>query len=86
MLQFVIEGSWEEIECHKAELMGYHLRVTVTPKRPDSDTPNEPAQSATDSTKPRQVSAMGKYAGILNSEEFMRQKQEEIDLEDRTRL
>ena len=31
--------------------------------------------------KPR-VSAMGKYAGILNSEEFMRRKHEETILED----
>lgn len=31
--------------------------------------------------KPR-VSAMGKYAGIMNSEEFMRRKHEETLLED----
>lgn len=28
-------------------------------------------------------SAMGKYAGILSSEEFMREKQKEIDLEEK---
>jgi hypothetical protein len=35
--------------------------------------------------RPKRVSAMGKYAGILSSEEFIRRKQEEIDLEDRRR-
>ena len=34
---------------------------------------------------PNRVSAMGKYAGILSSEEFMRRKQEDIALEDRPR-
>ena len=32
---------------------------------------------------PRRVSALGKYAGILNSEEFMRRKHEETVAEDR---
>jgi hypothetical protein len=32
---------------------------------------------------PIRVSAMGKYAGVLSSEEFLRRKQEDIALEDR---
>ena len=32
---------------------------------------------------PTRVSAMGKYAGLLNSEEFMRRKHEETEREDR---
>jgi hypothetical protein len=35
--------------------------------------------------KSKRVSAMGKYAGILSSEAFLRRKQEDIDLEDRRR-
>jgi hypothetical protein len=29
------------------------------------------------------ISAMGKFAGILSTEEFMREKQKEIDLEEK---
>ena len=82
----VIEGTWEEIERRKAELMGHQLRVTILPEQPPRHLRGAPADSETPSAKPHRVSAMGKYAGILSSEEFMRQKQEEIDLEDRPRL
>ena len=34
MSAHVIEGTWEEIERHKAELIGRHLRVAITPERP----------------------------------------------------
>lgn len=81
----MIEGTWEEIERHKAELIGRHLRVTVKPERSPLRKPSKLAQKAQAVAPPRRVSAMGKYAGILSTEDFMRQKQEEIELEDRTR-
>ena len=45
----------------------------------------EEADSAPVTQKPasRRVSAMGKYAGVLNSQEFMLRKHEETALEDR---
>jgi hypothetical protein len=30
----VIEGTWDEIKRHEAELAGRYLRVTITSKRP----------------------------------------------------
>jgi len=79
MSQHVIEGTWEEIKQHEAAFIGHHLRVTICP-RPTVHIPATPAM-----TGPCRVSAMGKYAGMLNSEDFMSEKQEEIDLEDRAR-
>ena len=34
MSQFVIEGTWEEIERHKPELIGRQLRLTVKHEKP----------------------------------------------------
>lgn len=71
----VFEGTWEEIERHKAELKGYWLRVTVQPEKPQ--------QARTDAKK--RPSALGKYAFVAGgSEEFAREKQVEIEREDRT--
>jgi len=85
MTTHVIEGTWEEIERHKAEFVGYHLRVTVTRMRQTSQKTGKSAKQATVNSPQPRISAMGKYAGILSSEDFMRQKQEEIELEDRAR-
>ncbi len=72
----VIEGTWEEIERHKAEFIGRQLRITIKPERP--------AAYATPPTK--RPSALGKYAFVAGgSEEFAKEKQVEIEREDRTR-
>ncbi len=81
----VIEGTWEEIERRKSELIGRHLRVIITPEKPVMRKQNTPAQKTTSSAPPHRVSAMGKYAGILSTEDYFRDKQEDIDLEDRAR-
>lgn len=36
-------------------------------------------------SKTKRISAMGKYAGLISSEEFISRKQEDIDLEERVR-
>ena len=82
----VIEGTWEEIERHKAELVGRQLRVTIKPETSLAHRSAAPAKKPTTSAQPGSVSAMGKYSGILSSEDFLREKQEEIDLEDRVCL
>lgn len=74
----VIEGTWEEIEHHKAELIGRHLRVTIKPEI-SSDAPVNPASK-------KLPSALGKYAFVVGgSEEFAKDKQSEIEIEDRSR-
>lgn len=73
-MQQVLEGTWEEIKTHEAELAGKRLRVVICP----------PEQANAEEMKPpKRVSALGKYAGVLNSEEFMRRKHEETLLEDK---
>lgn len=70
----IIEGTWEEIERHKAEMIGRHLRVTIMPEI-----------SAADSVRPAtRFSALGKYAFVGGgSDEFAKEKQAEIEIEDR---
>ena len=84
----VLEGTWEELKLHDQELTGNRFRLVPVPP--------EPTTAASQARKPRQIKAqkshaapreltgMGKFAGIIpSSEEFMRQKQEEIELEER---
>ena len=85
MAAHVIEGTWEEIKRHESELAGRLLRVTIIPEKAITGESSAPPQEAPSIAPTRRVSAMGKYAGILSSEDFMRRKQEEIDLEDRRR-
>ncbi len=85
----VLEGTWEEIKLHDEELSGKRFRLVPVASEPThiasngSKTKKHTAQEATIKA-PRQLTGMGKFAGILpSSEEFMRQKQEEIELEER---
>lgn len=72
----VIEGTWEEIERHKAELIGRRLRVTIQPEKPSARPPDQA----------QRPSALGKYAFVAGgSEAFANDKQAEIEREDRTR-
>jgi hypothetical protein len=76
MSQHVLEGTWEEIERHKGELAGRRLRVIIQPEKP-----------AVDRTAPSErPSALGKYVYVVGgSEEFAKEKQAEIDREDKIR-
>ena len=78
---YVLEGTWEEIKQHERELSGQNVRVIVKSEAPASHTirSNSLIQEA-----PRRISAMGKYAGVLSSEEFLLHKKEDIALEDRS--
>lgn len=89
---YVLEGTWEEIKLHDEELSGKRFRLvslSSEPAKPLSNSSNgnktksSTAQEANIQAS-RQLTGMGKFAGILpSSEEFMRQKQEEIELEER---
>lgn len=85
----VLEGTWEELKLHDKELSGKRFRLILLASEPDktaskaSNAPQE-ASPAPTAQAPRQLTGMGKFAGIIpNSEEFTRQKQEAIDLESR---
>lgn len=85
----VLEGTWEEIKLHDEELAGKRFRLVPVASETAQTTSNggktkkQTAQEAKPKA-PRQLSGMGKFAGILpSSEEFMRQKQEDIELEER---
>ena len=75
----VIEGTWEEIERHKAELIGRQLRVTIKPDRPLSRKRSTRAKQAT----MKELSGYGMLAGVLSTEDYFREKLEDTAREDR---
>ncbi|HZO89833.1 MAG TPA: hypothetical protein VFB38_16005 [Chthonomonadaceae bacterium] len=84
----VFEGTWEEIKLHEQELIGKRLRVIVEPEeRKMPARKGTQAQGSERQPKNRErPSILGKYAFVPGgSEEFMREKQEEIAREDRPR-
>ena len=77
-------GTWEEVLAHSDEIpKTSEVEVRVFDSGRNSENSARKGTASLES-RPR-VSAMGKYAGVLSSEEFMRRKQEEIALEDRPR-
>ena len=73
----IIEGTWEEIKSHESELIGRHLRVIITPEAP---TPSELAEGA---IKPKVLRGYGMFAGLLSTEDYLREKREDMIREDR---
>ncbi|HEY3329139.1 MAG TPA: hypothetical protein VGK19_03885 [Capsulimonadaceae bacterium] len=76
----VIEGTWEEIKQHEAQLVGWTLRVTVLPQvhSPRHASEHSPREAAVDAV-------LGKYADIPGgTDAFASAKQAEIEFEDRS--
>ncbi len=77
----VIEGTWEEIKSHEAELIGRHLRVTITPERPTARKPSAPPEAT---TQAKVLRARGAFKGMFGgTEAIIAEKQAEIELEER---
>ncbi len=82
----VIEGTWEEIERRKAELIGCYLRVTIQPEKWSLENSSSQKFAPTQPDTARRTSALGKYAFVSGgSEEFAEEKRTEIEREDRVR-
>jgi len=84
----VIEGTWDEIKRHEAELTGHWLRVTIepTPVRTGSAKKRSGIVEHAPATGKYSTSVLGKYSFVSGgTEEFSRDKQAEIDVEDRDR-
>ena len=81
----VIEGTWEEIKRHEAELIGQYLRVMI--KAPKATTP-KPSASAKAPTaadpKAKVLRGRGMFAGRLSTEEYFRDKREDTIREDQS--
>jgi hypothetical protein len=83
MAQYVIEGTWEEIERHKAELVGLQLRLTI--KRGKTAL-RSPATRATQKAaeQPKKLVGYGAFKGMTGgSEALAQEKKAEIELEER---
>jgi len=83
MSPHVIEGSWEEIKRHEAEFVGHHLRVTITPQKPLPHQPKAPVKARLALPKAKKHPVRGMFAGIISTEEYLREKREDTLREDR---
>lgn len=81
----MLEGTWEEIKQHEAELSGQRLRVYINPDLilptlAEEKVQEEPKQGE----QPRKLKGYGMFAHVPGgSEEFALEKQKEIEREDR---
>lgn len=76
----ILEGTWDEIKQHDKELEGKIVRVFIVSTE---ETMEERATSSQPAGAKR-PSALGKYAYVPGgSEAFAREKQQEIEREDR---
>ncbi len=85
----VLEGTWEELKLNEKELSGRRFRLIPLPMErkktpPQAESLQIPPSHEPEAKEMRPLTGMGKFAGLLpSSEEFMHQKQAEIELEDR---
>jgi hypothetical protein len=77
----VIEGTWEEIKRHEAELAGRHVRLTITPRKTKPSKSSVPAKAV---AKPKELHGYGMFAGLLSTEDYFREKREDTIREDRS--
>jgi hypothetical protein len=80
MAQQVIEGTWEEIKRHEAELAGQFLRVTFDP---EGTAARQPSVRTKGVRKVKVARARGMLAGLLSTEDYFSQKREDTIREDR---
>jgi len=81
----IIEGTWEEIERRKSELIGRQLRVTIKPDnlKPRKSRPST-QQTPVIAAQAKELRGFGAFKDTLpSSEEYMREKRAEIELEER---
>lgn len=80
----VIEGTWDEIERRKTELIGHYLRVTIQPEKWSLENSSSQNFAPTRPDTAQRTSSLGKYAFVSGgSERFAEEKQTELELEDR---
>ncbi len=85
----VLEGTWEERKLHEKELAGTRFRpVPLLSERERPASIRSKSKKITDrdpgNKAIRQLTGMVKFACIIpRSEDFMRQKQEVIELDER---
>lgn len=68
------EGTWDEIRARAESLSGMRLRLEVLG-------PAEPARSVGE----RKLSGFGRFAGILSSDDILRNRREDLELEEHRR-
>jgi hypothetical protein len=82
MSLYVIEGTWEEIERHKSELLGHQLRLTV--KREKTAPSNRTTIASQKHPKQKKLVGYGAFKGMTGgSEAFAQEKRVEILHEER---
>jgi len=72
----ISEGTWDEIREHAKSQSGWRLRVEV---------PGPATTAAEPADKRGQPTGFGRFAGLLGSEDVIRNKREDLELEERRR-
>lgn len=83
MPQHIIEGTWEEIKLHEAELTGRQVRLTIKSEaRRQKSSASRTKLPAPPNT--RELVGFGAFKDALpSSEDYMREKRVEIEREER---
>ena len=79
-----LRGTWSEVQAQCNDMadstpVELHVFEPTRTIQPETDASTIGASAA---APRKRVSAMGKYAGMLSSEEFMSRKQDDINRED----
>ncbi len=77
---YIIEGTWEEIERRKAELVGQHLRLTVNPPKATKHAAKPAAEPV---RQAKVLRGLGMFAGRISTERYLEEKHAELLEEDR---
>jgi hypothetical protein len=66
----VLEGTWEEISRHAAELTGKSLHLTVLPEPCSASAPHENALAANEEVREALRKIMARQAGLRDTEQY----------------
>jgi hypothetical protein len=71
----ILEGTWEEIKLHEAELAGKHIRVTV---EAESANKPEPTDEEREADKQRRLDAWARFGELAKSDVIIDDSREGI--------
>lgn len=78
----VLEGTWEEIKLHDAELIGRQVKVII--KAVEISGAEAIQMNGHNRKIAKQLRGRGMLAGVLNTKEFLRNKHEGTIQEDKS--
>jgi|GEM_PF-3015985 hypothetical protein len=82
----IIKGTWEEIKQRESELAGRQVRLIIRTDSPTHRVVRKSESAQDTNAQPKRLVGYGAFKDALpDSESYMREKQEELDREERRR-